>query len=74
MMGVKAGWVVGVLVAVGASCLGAERLPYAIVDTGPNRCFDDTREIAYPRPGQAFYGQDAQYVGNSARYGGGRWL
>jgi len=42
--------------------------PYAIVDTGQERCYDDRREIEYPRAGERFFGQDAQYVGNAPAY------
>lgn len=48
-------------------CLSADgfcaTLSYTVVDTGQARCFDQDREIAPPRPGQAFYGQDAQVPG-----------
>ncbi len=43
-------------------------LPYPIVDTAQDRCFSNTRETAYPRPGQPFYGQDAQYQGLAPAY------
>ncbi|MFC1806181.1 DUF1566 domain-containing protein, partial [Planctomycetota bacterium] len=46
----------------------AKRLPYAMVDTGQIRCYSDRAEIAYPKEGAAFYGQDAQYVANRPRY------
>jgi len=36
---------------------------YTIVATGQTRCYDNRNEIAPPRPGQPFYGQDAQYRG-----------
>ena len=39
-----------------------------IVDTGQVRCFDNAREILCPKPGQPFYGQDAQYGGNVPSY------
>jgi arylsulfatase A-like enzyme len=42
--------------------------PYAIVDTGQERCYDDRREVEYPRAGGSFFGQDAQYVGNPPAY------
>ena len=41
---------------------------YPIVDTGQRRCYDDRREIAYPKAGAAFFGQDAQYGGNTPAY------
>ena len=34
---------------------------YAIVDTGQTKCYDNRGEIAPPKPGQPFYGQDAQF-------------
>ncbi|MEA3366926.1 MAG: DUF1566 domain-containing protein [Planctomycetota bacterium] len=44
------------------------RPPYPIVDTGQVRCYSTQSEIAYPKQGEAFYGQDAQYVANPPRY------
>lgn len=41
---------------------------YTIVDTGQERCYNNTHEIAYPKPGDAFFGQDAQYQGNQPSY------
>ncbi len=41
---------------------------YSIADTGQERCFDNQFEIDYPSPGQQFFGQDAQYRGNSPAY------
>ncbi len=41
---------------------------YPIVDTGQSKCYDNRGEIAPPRPGQAFYGQDAQFHGHAASY------
>jgi hypothetical protein len=38
------------------------------VDTGQNRCFDNRREIVYPRSGEPFFGQDAQYEANPPAY------
>jgi hypothetical protein len=35
-------------------------LPYCIVDTGQAKCYDNRGEIAAPKVGQPFYGQDAQ--------------
>ncbi|RMF93074.1 MAG: DUF1566 domain-containing protein, partial [Planctomycetota bacterium] len=42
--------------------------PYPIVDTGQVRCYDDRVEIAYPKPGERFFGQDAQYRGHTPSY------
>ena len=43
-------------------------LDYPIVDTGQERCYENRREISYPKPGHAFFGQDAQYQGNEPSY------
>ncbi len=45
-----------------------ERVPYPIVDTGQERCYDDRGEIPYPKAAQPFFGQDAQYEGNTPAY------
>ena len=47
---------------------GAERLPYAVVDTGQDRCYDARQEIAFPAAGARYSGQDAQYQGVSPAY------
>lgn len=39
-----------------------------IVDTGQDRCYDNTREIKYPKPSQAFFGQDAEFQGKEPAY------
>ena len=42
---------------------------YAIVDTGQEGGYDgDGEEITCPEPGEAFYGQDAQFDGNQPSY------
>lgn len=41
---------------------------YVVVDTGQNTCYNNSREIACPQPGQSFYGQDAQYDGVQPAY------
>ena len=41
---------------------------YPIVDTGQQRCYDNRREIEYPKAGDPFFGQDAQYQGNQPAY------
>lgn len=46
----------------------AASLPYPIVDTGQIRCYNNTNEIKYPKPGDAFFGQDAHYNGNQPAY------
>jgi hypothetical protein len=41
---------------------------YPIVDTGQTRCYSNKAEISFPRKGNAFYGQDAQYQINHPSY------
>ncbi|MFC1836882.1 DUF1566 domain-containing protein [Thermodesulfobacteriota bacterium] len=43
-------------------------LPYTVVDTGLNRCYGNAGHIACPGRGRAFFGQDAQYLGNQPAY------
>jgi hypothetical protein len=38
------------------------------VDTGQTKYYDNSREIAAPKQGEPFYGQDAQYQGNQPSY------
>jgi len=42
--------------------------PYTIVDTNQDRCYGDWGEIDWPRPGEPFFGQDAQYAGTLPAY------
>ncbi len=39
-----------------------------IPDTGQTKCYNNTGEITCPNPGEAFYGQDAQYDGPARSY------
>ncbi len=48
------------LYVASATIASAVSLP----DTGQTKCYDNTREISCPLPGQPFYGQDAQYGTN----------
>jgi len=41
---------------------------YAIVDTGQTACYNNSTEIPCPDPGEAFYGQDAQYQDAQPQY------
>jgi hypothetical protein len=43
-------------------------LSYAVVDTGQEKCYDNSQEVACPQPGEAFYGQDAQCQGSQPAY------
>ena len=58
--------------AASGACLSpsshAVGYPYPIVDTGQERSYDNSREVAYPKSGQAFFGQDAQYKGLQSAY------
>lgn len=37
-------------------------------DTGQTKCYNNTGELACPSPGEAFYGQDAQYPAGGRSY------
>jgi hypothetical protein len=41
---------------------------YPIVGTGQTTCYDNRQEISAPKPGQPFYGQDAQHPGKKPSY------
>ncbi len=41
---------------------------YELPDTGITKCYDAASEITCPSPGEAFYGQDAQYSGAQPSY------
>jgi hypothetical protein len=43
-------------------------VPYAVVDTGQVRCYDQRNESAPPQPGRPFFGQDAQFQGHLSSY------
>lgn len=47
---------------------GSQAQSYAIVDTGQSGCYDNTTTINPPVAGEAFFGQDAQYTGNTFHY------
>ncbi|MCB1406862.1 MAG: DUF1566 domain-containing protein, partial [Rhodobacteraceae bacterium] len=42
--------------------------PFPIPDSMQSACYDATREIVCPAPGQPFYGQDAQHLGAQQSY------
>lgn len=50
-----------VLTLAGRPAEAQSKLPYVIVGTGQTQCTDDRGQVISPRPGQPFYGQDAQY-------------
>lgn len=41
---------------------------YTLPDTGQTKCYDNTKEIPCPQPGEAFYGQDGNYQGPQPAY------
>ena len=43
-------------------------MSFVVVGTGQSKCYDDAAEIACPRPGRPFYGQDAQHSGIPPSY------
>lgn len=43
-------------------------LPYTVIDTGQNGCYNNVAGITCPQDGNSFYGQDAQYAGVQASY------
>ncbi len=57
-----------VLLAIGSLCLSLLAGDYPVIDTEQKKCYDDSGAISFPLPGQAFSGQDAQYVGALCAY------
>ena len=55
-------------VAAIAQEAGSASLPYTIAGTRQAKCYDNRSEIAPPKPGEPFYGQDAQFKGPAASY------
>ena len=43
-------------------------LPYTIVDSGHQRCFNHLGEMPPPTPGQPFFGQDGNFQGHPSSY------
>jgi hypothetical protein len=58
---------VGLVVGLSTAGLHAAQT-YTVVGTGQTKCYDATHEIAAPKPGQPFYGQDAQHQVNAPAY------
>ena len=44
------------------------QVKYPVVDTGQKDCFSNNSKIEPPKPGEAFYGQDACIQGNQPKY------
>jgi len=57
----KAIAIIGLVTAAWTVIGAGKDVPYAIVDTGQIRCYDDWTEISYPTAGKSFFGQDAEY-------------
>lgn len=49
-------------------CIAEKNVSYSIVDTGQIRCYDNNKEILFPKDGEPFFGQDAHYKGNGPSY------
>ncbi len=56
------------LVLAGLLSASASLADYPVVDTGQMVCYDNFGEITCPAPGEAFFGQDAQFDGNLPSY------
>jgi len=55
--------------AAGPSTIGlCAAQSYTVVATGQTQCYDNRNEIAPPKPGQPFYGQDAQFQNHPPSY------
>ena len=59
---------IGLAACVPLACQLRAAVPYPIVSTGQSKCYDNRSEIAPPKRGEAFYGQDAQFHINPASY------
>ncbi|MHC4557595.1 MAG: Lcl C-terminal domain-containing protein [Planctomycetota bacterium] len=65
---------VAVLIVVGCKPSRHQTCPqdiarqYRIVETGQSKCYNNWNEIDCPKPGEPFYGQDAQYQGFKFSY------
>src|SRR3990172_2152377 len=46
----------------------AQSTDYVVVDTGQTTFYDNSKTISLPQPGEPFYGQDANYLGNAPSY------
>ncbi|NQV29408.1 MAG: DUF1566 domain-containing protein [Candidatus Marinimicrobia bacterium] len=56
------------LVILLLSSIGLQAQSYQVVDTGQILFYDNEIEISAPAPGEAFFGQDANIVGNQPSY------
>ena len=60
--------ILSLTLACACSISNAAESPYPIVGTGQDRCYGNSGAITPPKPGQSFYGQDAQHPGTAAAY------
>ena len=60
--------VIAILVGSTSFAQGAGKTKMPIVDTGQTATYDLKNEVPYPKEGEAFFGQDAQYTGNQPSY------
>ncbi len=60
--------IMGGMMGLAACAAWGGNVSYPVVDTGQIRCYDDRMEIEYPKSGQPFFGQDAEYNGLQPSY------
>lgn len=56
------------LVLVSGMVMSVAGMAATMVDSGQQQCYDNTRQINCPSPGERFYGQDAQYAAPAPAY------
>ena len=56
------------LIVAGLLAWNAQAQHYPVVGTGQSQCYDTYSEITPPKPGQPFFGQDAQHPGRLPTY------
>ena len=52
------------LCLISLNLAASEKPTYAIVDTAQTTAFDTRKSIPLRAPGESYYGQDANYIGN----------
>ncbi len=52
----------------GLECTNTTAVEMFLPDTGQQHCFDDSRLIPCPKPGEAFFGEDGNYLINKPSY------
>ena len=56
------------LIFISSTTFAASKTKSVIVDTGQDKCYNDSKEISYPKPGKPFFGQDAEFVSKAPSY------